>query len=270
MNTSIRYFFRKYGIPVGIGLSAGFGGGLASLGGGTLLIPELTTFLGLSGLQARGTALAVALINALSGTLIYAADDRVAWSPVLWTGLPALIIAPIAARISQGWSTRLLRILFGVIVIFGGASLMAIGATPPNGIAHNWQIIYFLLVGVISGAVAGFAGISGGPVLAPLFVLGIGMPQALAQGSSMATRLPATLSGLWENARENHVCWRLLPCLVIGGISGSLLGARLALNLPEHILRLLFASLLIVLGIFEIINRPGHQHLHPYHHDPYP
>ncbi|OBS10534.1 sulfite exporter TauE/SafE family protein [Acidihalobacter prosperus] len=253
----------------GVGLLSGVGGGLASLGGGTLLIPLLTDLLRLPALDARGTALAVSLVNALAGSAAYAAGGRIAWAPLFWAGLPALLIAPLAARLSRDWRTRGLRIAFGLVVMLGGIALFAAGMTPPDGFARGWPHIYLLFVGVLSGAVAGVAGISGGPVLVPLFVLGLGMPQALAQGSSLITRLPATLSGLWENVREGHVSWHLLPWLALGGLIGSLLGARLALALPEHLLRWLFAGLLIALGLFEIMDRPGHR-LSAHHHDPYP
>lgn len=258
-------------IAVGVGLISGFGGGLASLGGGTLLIPQLTGFLRLSPLNARGTALAVALINAIMGSLIYASDGKVAWSPLLWAGLPAMLVAPVAARLSKNWPARGLRITFGVIVILGATALLAVGSTPPPGFARNVATIYLLGVGLLSGAVAGLVGVSGGPILAPLFVLGLGMPQALAQGTSLLTRLPSTASGLWENALEKHVRWDLLPWLAGGGLLGSWVGARLALSLPEHLLRIVFSGLLIVLGIFEIFDRPGHKlPWHHHHHDPYP
>lgn len=254
---------------VAIGFVAGIGGGLASLGGGTLLIPLLTGLLRVDALDARGTALAVALVNAVAAGAAYASQGKIVWSTLLWAGIPSLAVAPLAARFSRNWPVRVLRIAFGAVVILGGVALLAVGTAPPHGIATDWSGIYLLLVGVFSGAVAGIVGVSGGPVLAPLFVLGLGMPQALAQGSSLVTRLPSTLSGLWENAREGHVRWSLLPWLASGGLVGALIGAHLAMALPEHILRMLFACLLVVLGLFEILDRPGHR-IAAHHHDPYP
>lgn len=252
-----------------IGLIAGFGGGLASLGGGTLLIPLLTGLLRLDALDARGTALAVALVNAITAGAAYAIKGKIVWSALLWAGVPSLFVAPVAARMSRNWPVRGLRIVFGVVVILGGAALLAVGTSPPHGFASSWSAIYLIFVGVFSGAVAGIVGVSGGPVLAPLFVLGLGMPQALAQGTSLITRLPSTVSGLLENAIEHNVRWALLPWLAVGGLIGALIGAHAAMALPEHLLRMLFACLLIALGIFEIFDRPGHRHP-PHHHDPYP
>ncbi|MEJ2061065.1 MAG: sulfite exporter TauE/SafE family protein [Gammaproteobacteria bacterium] len=252
-----------------IGLIAGFGGGLASLGGGTLLIPLLTGPAGLSSLEARGTALAVATVSAVTGTAVYAHGGRVDWLPLLWTGIPALIVAPLTARWSKQLPAVTLRRAFGVIVLIGGIVLLMLGEAQLAGFAHGWRDPYLLGVGLLAGTVAGVVGVSGGPVLAPLFVLGLGMPQALAQGTSLVTRLPATLTGLGENAREGNVCWGLLPTLVIGAFFGALAGARIALLLPEPVLRSVFGVLLILLGVYEILGRPGHPARH-HHHDPYP
>jgi len=108
-------------------------------------------------------------------------------------------------------------------------------------------------VGIIEGAVSGIIGISGGPVLAPLFVLGLGMPQQLAQGCSLAARLPAILSGTWENARLGNICWSLVPGLAIGAVAGAWAGSHLALWLPEQGLRTGFGLLLIGLGIHYLL-----------------
>ncbi len=252
-----------------IGATGGFGGGLASLGGGTLLIPLLTEVAGLSALRARGTALAVALASAASAAFAYAHGGRVAWLPVVWTGVPALVVAPLAARWSRGLKEAALRRAFGGVVILGGAALLLVGHGFAAGFAVAWRDGYLVLVGVVAGAVAGVVGISGGPVLAPMFVLGLGMSQALAQGTSLVTRLPATVSGLWENAREGHVDWPLVPALALGAVGGALGGARLALWLPDATLRTVFAVLLMLLGIYEIAGRPRHR-VRMRHHDPYP
>lgn len=238
-----------------IGLAAGFGGGLVSLGGGTLLIPLLTGVLGLSALQARGTSLAVAVVTATTATIIYAHEGSVVWDPVLWTGIPALVVAPVAARWSRAFPDRVLKPIFGLLVIAGGIALLAVGHDVPHGFALEWRDPFLMLVGVVAGTAAGLVGVSGGPILAPLFVLGLGMPQALAQGTSMFTRLPATFTGLAENMHQHTVQWRLILPLALGAVLGAVGGAHLALSLPEHILRSVFAVFLLVLGLRELLNR---------------
>jgi uncharacterized membrane protein YfcA len=251
------------------GLITGFGGGLASLGGGTLLIPLLTEWIGMSYLEARGTAMAAAFFTSLSGAATYGLHGSVDWSTLLWTGVPALICAPLAARASANWPQRALRRAFGVVVLLGALALILKGEAH-GGFAASWPQLWLVLAGMIAGAIAGAVGVSGGPVLAPLFVLGLSMPQQLAQGSSLVSRLPAIIGGVAEDQRENAVRWLVLPWLAVGIVLGTVLGGMLAIHLPEHVLRWLFAILLLLLSLHEIGGRPLHPHIDRRPHGTYP
>ncbi len=252
------------------GFFTGFGGGLASLGGGALLIPMLTDWLGFSQHQARGTAMVVAGFTAVSGAIGYGLHGSVQWNTLLWTGIPALICAPLAARLSVDWPELTLRCLFAVVLLLGAVALILRGSEPAGGFASAWPDLWLVGVGVIAGVVAGVVGVSGGPVLAPLFVLGLGMPQQMAQGSSLTSRLPAIVSSIWENQREGLIRWRSVPLLALGDVIGTLLGTRLALWLPEHLLRYAFAVLLVLLALHELAGRPVQRHISHRPHGTYP
>ena len=252
------------------GFFTGFGGGLASLGGGTLLIPMLTGWLGLTQHEARGTAMVIAGFTALSGALSYGLHNSVQWNTLLWTGIAAMICAPVAARLSVNWPEQTLRRLFALVLLLGALALILRSNDLTGGFASSWADLWLVLVGVIAGIVAGVVGISGGPVLAPLFVLGLGMPQQLAQGSSLTSRLPAIASSIWENQREGLICWQSVPLLGLGDVAGTVLGTHLALWLPEHLLRYAFALLLVLLALHELAGRPFHQHVSHRPHGTYP
>lgn len=233
-----------------IGLIAGAGGGLMSLGGGTLVIPLLMGWLGLSPLAARGTALTVSLFTASIAGWVYAQHDMIDLQVILWVALPALLVTPMAAAWSENWPAAKLKAGFGLVVMAGGLMIIFRDQLTTSGmLPKDFQLPFLLAVGVIEGLVAGVIGISGGPVLAPLFVLGLGMPQQLAQGCSLMARLPAVLSGVGENWRQGNIHFHLIPALVVGAVTGAWLGSKLALSLPEHSLRIAFGILLILLGI---------------------
>lgn len=236
------------------GLVAGLGGGLVSLGGGTLVIPLLMGWLGLGPLAARGTAMAASLFSASVGAVVYAQHDMLDLPAAIWVAVPSFLIAPLAAAWSERWPAARLKAGFGVVVALGGLMVVfrdvLIGGMP---VPEAWQTGYLLLVGVIGGAVAGITGISGGPVFAPLFVLGLGMPQQLAQGCSLASRLPAIVSGTWENWRLGNIQPGLVPGLAIGAMAGAWTGSHVALWLPEQGLRTFFGLLLVGLGLHYLL-----------------
>lgn len=233
-----------------IGLTAGMGGGMMSLGGGTLVIPMLMGWLGLSPLTARGTALTVSLFTATIAGLVYAQHDRLDLQIILWVAMPALLVTPLAAAWSENWPAAKLKAGFGMVVVLGGLMIIFRDLFTTSALVpEHLQIPYLLTVGIIEGLVAGVIGISGGPVLAPLFVLGLGMPQQLAQGCSLLARLPAVLSGVGENWHLGNVQFKLIPSLAFGAVIGAWLGSKIALSLPEHGLRIAFGILLILLGL---------------------
>ncbi|HED52383.1 MAG TPA: sulfite exporter TauE/SafE family protein [Gammaproteobacteria bacterium] len=238
------------------GFIAGTGGGLISLGGGTLVIPLLMGWVALTPLQARGTAIMVSVFSAATGAVVYTLRGQVDLEVVLWVAVPSFLITPLAAAWSERLPPNTLKREFGAIIVLGGLLVMFrdyLPATPT--IPANWSHAYLFGVGVIEGLVAGVVGISGGPVLAPLFVLGLGMPQQLAQGCSLAARLPATLSGTWENWRLGNVCRPLILPLAIGALSGAVVGSHLALALPEARLRAVFGIFLVLLGLRYLLQR---------------
>ena len=243
---------------LGIGVVAGVGGGLMSLGGGTLVIPLLMSWAGLTPLHARGTAILVSVFSAAIGTLIYASRGQVDLEIVLWVAIPAFIITPLAAAWSERLPANALKREFGFVITLGGLLVIVHDYLPTAfTIPPNDYHAYLLGVGVIEGLVAGVIGISGGPILAPLFVLGLGLPQQLAQGCSLAARLPATLSGSWENWRLGNICKPMIIPLAIGALAGATAGSHLALGLPEAHLRSLFGVFLILLGLHYLLR---HRH----------
>lgn len=242
-----------------IGLIAGLAGGLVSLGGGTLVIPMLMGWVAFSPLKARGTAIMVSLFSASMGALIYALRGQVDFVIVLLVAIPSFIITPLAAAWSEGFSPERLKRWFGLVIMTGGALVLFRDYLPNMAtVPQSWYYPYLLVVGVIEGLVAGVIGISGGPVLAPLFVLGLGIPQQLAQGCSLAARLPAILSGIWENRRLGNIEWPLILPLAIGALLGATAGSHMALNLPEAHLRALFGVFLIGLGFHYLLGHVKH------------
>jgi hypothetical protein len=108
-------------------------------------------------------------------------------------------------------------------------------------------IVYALLLGFSAGIVAGMFGVGGGILFVPTLVL-LGLGQLEAEATSLAAILPTVVAGTWRQAQYGNVRWR--PALVVGGVSvvGVQLGALVALSLPEHVLRRLFAALLLAVA----------------------
>jgi len=106
-----------------------------------------------------------------------------------------------------------------------------------------------LAIGVLGGGIAGLLGVGGGVLIVPLLVLGAGLPQHTAQGTSLAALVLTGMMGTWVYARHGHLRKEILIALLPGVILGCWLGGHGALGTSGWALRLLFAAILAWLGL---------------------
>jgi len=102
-----------------------------------------------------------------------------------------------------------------------------------------------VLLGGVAGVLAGLFGVGGGILFVPTLTW-LGLTQLHAEATSLLAIIPTVLVGVWRQNRYGNVRWR--PALIIGvaSIGATVGGAQVAESLPEHVLRKLFAVLLIV------------------------
>jgi uncharacterized protein len=108
-----------------------------------------------------------------------------------------------------------------------------------------------LLLGFGLGIVSGTFGITGGVITVPILGL-LGFGQHLAQGTSLVMQLPIGLVALWQYARRSRLNSRLIAATAGGSAIATVIGARLAVHLPEEPMRKSFAVFLAALATFTI------------------
>ncbi|MET3809060.1 sulfite exporter TauE/SafE family protein [Arthrobacter sp. UYEF3] len=111
---------------VAVGLLVGFLTGLLGVGGGFLVTPALTIFLGLRMKQAVGTSLAIIAINSAAGFSAHAAGYTIDWATTLAFAIPALLGSVIAARFARRLKDKHIRMSFAVL-IFAVAAWVSAG-----------------------------------------------------------------------------------------------------------------------------------------------
>jgi uncharacterized protein len=101
---------------VGVGLLVGFLTGLLGVGGGFLITPALTLFLGLRMKQAVGSSLAIIVINSVAGFSAHAAGFTIEWPTVLAFAIPAIFGSLVAARLARRLKENHVRVSFAVLI----------------------------------------------------------------------------------------------------------------------------------------------------------
>jgi len=109
----------------------------------------------------------------------------------------------------------------------------------------------FTILGVCAGILSGTLGLGGGVILVPTLVLVLGFAQKSAQGMALAVMVPMAFVGAMRYWRHGDVEMNLLAVglIVCGALAGTLLGTELAHRLPGHVLRKVFAVVLVVVAV---------------------
>jgi uncharacterized protein len=103
-------------------------------------------------------------------------------------------------------------------------------------------------LGLLAGVFAGLFGVGGGILFVPTLTLGLGLTQLHAEASSLLAIIPTAVAGAAQQYRYGNVRWRAAAVIGLSAVAGIIVGAQIAVSLPEHILQRLFAFLLLAVA----------------------
>jgi len=111
-------------------------------------------------------------------------------------------------------------------------------------------ILILICLGVFTGMLSGVVGVGGGIILVPALVYLLGFSQLNAQGTSLALIMfPVGILGVLQYYKNGHIDFSIVLILAIGFIIGSFFGSKIALNIPQDIIRKIFATLMIIIAV---------------------
>jgi uncharacterized protein len=111
------------------------------------------------------------------------------------------------------------------------------------------NIIGLVILGIIAGVLSSMVGIGGGIVIVPTLVLAFGLSQHNAQGTTLAMlSFPVALIGAVNYYKKGLVDWRIAIILALGFVIGGYFGSKIALDMPEKMIKRFFACLMIVVA----------------------
>ncbi|MGZ7100230.1 MAG: TSUP family transporter [Candidatus Angelobacter sp.] len=114
----------------------------------------------------------------------------------------------------------------------------------------------YILLGLVVGVHSGIVGIGGGIVIVPVLVYFFHMSQHKAQGTSLAALLaPVGALAFWEYYKAGNVDLKAGLLLALGFLIGGYFGGWWAQHLSEMVLRRVFGTLLVIIGIRLLLSR---------------
>lgn len=110
-------------------------------------------------------------------------------------------------------------------------------------------IVALLAFGVLTGGAAGLLGVGGGTLMVPFLTLAVGMSQHAAEATSLLVVLPTAIVASFFLQRKSVGDLKLALRIGVLGAVGGVLGALLALALPGHVLKIVFALFLALVAV---------------------
>lgn len=229
--------------------------GLLGVGGGILLVPYLVLVRGVGQKAAQATSLVMLAMAATTGSITYAVGGSVAWIPGAIIAVGGLVGALLGAYVVQKSPDHRIQALFGVFLVL--AAVRMLWPQADGGYAQEADlpaltaalVLGYLVAGLGMGLLSALFGVGGGVLLIPILVAFFGYGQQLAAGTSLAVMVPIGLMGAIRLTRPGYTNWPQGVRFGLGSMVGAVLGAALALALSGSVLRVLFAAVLVAVGV---------------------
>jgi uncharacterized membrane protein YfcA len=240
-----------------VGVLAGALSGLFGVGGGILIVPGLVLVLGMGQRLAHGTSLAAILPIAVSGVAAYALEGAVDWTAAGLIVVGAAGGAVLGTYALRRLSQSLLRVLFGVFLLLTAVGLVIrIPQAAGRGDLDIGMAVVLVIVGVVSGTLAGLLGVGGGIVIVPALVILLSVPDAVAKGTSLAVIIPTALVGTLRNLRHGNGDLSVAALVGLFGVASAFAGSKISLGLEPRVSSVLFAGLLVLVAARLLIRVP--------------
>ncbi len=106
-----------------------------------------------------------------------------------------------------------------------------------------------ILLGFITGTINGLFGSGGGTLLVPGIFFLLGINEYKAHATAISIILPLSLISAFIYIKHGIFVWNITLKVIIGGMIGGHLGAKLLTHLSENWLRKIFAIFMMVAAI---------------------
>ena len=118
------------------------------------------------------------------------------------------------------------------------------------------MLLILLAIGVVTGVMAGMLGIGGAIIMVPALVFIMGFSQQMAQGTSLAVMLPPIgIIATYNYWKAGQVNLKFALILAVTFIIGSYFGSKLALSLPQAVLKKIFGLLLLLVAARMLLSK---------------
>jgi uncharacterized membrane protein YfcA len=234
------------------GLAIGLMLGLVGGGGSILAVPVLVYVLGEPVKAATTESLLVVGTAAFVGAADYARIGRVQIRTALGFGAAGAVGAIAGTALNRLVNGRVLLLAFALLLLAAAVAMLHRRPEPPaSASTHSFARIG--PAGLGTGVLTGFFGVGGGFVIVPALVLLLGLPMAVAVGTSLLVITLTSAAALAAHLTSGSIDWTIASSFTGAAMAGALAGRRLGASIKPQRLGQLFALLLIAIAMFLVV-----------------
>jgi uncharacterized membrane protein YfcA len=249
-----------------LGAFAGFLSGLLGIGGGVVIVPGLLFLFQQTHVTAQnamhlaaGTSLAVVFVSSLCGLYAHRHRHDAEISPILGLLLPGVILGVVAgAMIAYFLKASTISFIFGIFLLCVACHMLVFGKA--NETRKMLGPVASNLVGSLIGVLSGMLGVGGGALIVPFLTYrnifirtAIIVSLTVSLTVSIVGSLVVSITGHFATGlpawSTGYIYWPAWLGVTIGSALFVSLGVRFSYHLPVSILKRIFGTFLLLLGI---------------------
>ena len=246
-------------------VASGFGVGLlvgmTGVGGGSLMTPLLILLFGVHPSTAVGTDLLYAAATKTGGSLIHGLGRSIHWPAVIRLAcgsLPASVVTLLVMwqlDLDSSSQKSLVNLVLCFALLLTATSLIFRRAIMERyrrrleRISESATAFATVLTGAALGILVSISSVGAGAVgVTALLLLYPRLPMVRIVGSDIVHAVPLTLVAGLGHWALGAIDWHLMSVLLMGSLPGIMVGSYSAVRVPEGVLRLALAAILIVVS----------------------
>lgn len=244
-----------------IGFLGGLLMGLTGMGGGAVVTPLLIYVSGVRPVTAVGTNLVFAALTKIAGAWQHGRQGTVHVPTTAYLAggsLPAALAGVALLELVRrlGWADAddVVEHVLGYTLVIVGFTILLLAFGRRGRASPLWQVdagmrgVLTVLVGAVVGLLVGFTSVGSGSLVVPFLIAFWPLGAATVVGTDVLHG--ALLTGIAGAAHlgAGNVDLVLAPQLLLGSVPGIIIGSRLALWVPQRVLRSILSVVLIAVG----------------------
>jgi len=246
---------------VASGFAVGLLVGMTGVGGGSLMTPLLILLFGVHPTTAVGTDLLYAAATKTGGSLVHGLGRSIHWPAVIRLAagsLPASVATMLVMwqlNLDASAQKTVVNLVLCFALLLTATSLIfrrVIMERYRKRLEHvddRTTAILTVVTGAALGVLVSISSVGAGAVgVTALLLLYPRLPMVTIVGSDIAHAVPLTLVAGFGHWALGSVDWSLMGVLLMGSLPGIIIGSYSALRVPERVLRVTLAAVLILVA----------------------